>query len=134
VTRCVEGFSERRRHTPQLSKSRRVETAAVAEHAADCLILPRRHLLEHVELARDELETKRRSAKQTKRGGNVAATDVLRCTFDLECRELQPELGGLVDGLEEQLVRMHALLLRLLQREQVVGAQVALVVGCPRTR
>src|SRR5437763_3907080 len=51
--------------TPHLAESRRVETAPVAEHAADCLILPRRHLLEHVELTRDELETKRRSAKQT---------------------------------------------------------------------
>src|SRR4029453_3944663 len=46
--------------------------------------------------------------------------------------QLQRELGGLVDGLEEQLVAVHLLLGALLQGEQLVGAQVALVVACAR--
>ena len=48
--------------------------------------------------------------------------------------ELQPELRRLVHGLEEQLVVVGALVLRLLQREQLVGAEVALVVRGARPR
>src|SRR5207248_5941817 len=54
---------------------------------------------------------------------------MLRRRFDLEAGELQPKLRRLVDGLEEQLVAMDHLLRRLLQGEELIGAQVALVVG-----
>ena len=52
-----------------------------------------------------------------------------RRLLDLGPGQLQPQLGGLVDGLEEELVAVRPLLRRLLQGEQLVGAQVALVVA-----
>ena len=49
--------------------------------------------------------------------------------------ELQPELGRLVDGLEQQLVAVRPLVGPLLERQQLVRAQVALVVArTPRRR
>ena len=65
-----------------------------------------------------------RSAAATSRAPRCAAA-----VCDLLGRELQPELRGLVDGLEEELVVVRPLLRRLLEREQLVGAQVALVVA-----
>src|SRR5437870_2835327 len=50
--------------------------------------------------------------------------------LDFRRPELQPELGRLVHGLEEELVRMRPLLRRFLQRKQLVRAEIALVVGC----
>ena len=43
--------------------------------------------------------------------------------------ELEPQLGGLVRDLEEQLVAVHPLVRPLLQCEQPLGVQVALVVA-----
>ena len=48
--------------------------------------------------------------------------------------QLQPELGGLVRHLEEQLVPVHPLVRALLQREQLHGVQVPLVIGAGRAR
>ncbi len=92
-----------------------VEAAAVAEDAPDLLVLPRRHLLEHVQLARDELEAERRTAQQAQCRGDLARADMAGGALDLAGGELQPELGGLMDGLEEELVGMRLLLRRLLQ-------------------
>ena len=49
-------------------------------------------------------------------------------------RELEPELRGLVHGLEEQFVGMRLLFGCLLQREELVRAEVALVVRRSRSR
>src|SRR5262249_60025892 len=110
------------------------EAAAVSEHLANGRVLPRGPLLEHVELARDELQAERAPTEKTERGRDVAVAHVVGCTLDLRRRELQPELRRLVHGLEEELVGMRALLGRLLQGEQLVRAQVALVVGCALPR
>src|SRR5205085_8120616 len=126
---CVERLAERRRDTAHLAEPRRVEAAAVPEHPSYRLVLPRGHLLEHVELARDELQAEGRTAQQTQRGRYLPVAHVTRRALDLRRRELQPELRRLVHRLEEQLVRMGLLVRRLLQREQLVRAQVTLVVG-----
>ena len=49
--------------------------------------------------------------------------------LDLEGGELQPQLRRLVHGREQQLVAMAHLGRRLLQREQLVRPEVALVVA-----
>src|SRR5438874_5579707 len=124
----LEGLAERRRDASHLAEARGVEAAAVAEHAPDRLVLPRGHLLEHVELPGDELQAERCAAQQTQRRPELARTHVRGRACDLRRAELQPQLGGLVHRLEEELVGMRPLLGRLLQREQVVRAEVALVV------
>src|SRR2546430_12864219 len=45
--------------------------------------------------------------------------------------ELEPELRGLMHRLEQQLVRVDLLFRRLLQREQIVRPEVALIVRSP---
>ena len=42
---------------------------------------------------------------------------------------LQPQLRRLVDGLEEELVAVHPLVGPLLEREELVGAEIALIVA-----
>ena len=97
--------------------------------APDRLVLPRRHVLEHVEQLRRDLQAVARAAEQPKRGGEVVRAQLLRRRLDLEARELEPELRRLVHRLEEELVAVRHLLGRLLQREQLVGAQIPLVVA-----
>ena len=113
-------------------KPGRVEAAAVAEHLAHLLVLPRREVLEHVERLRDDLQAVDAAAQQPDRGGERRRADQARRLGDLGRRELEPELRGLVDRLEQQLVAVRPFLGRLLEREQLVGAEVALVVGAAR--
>jgi hypothetical protein len=125
----VERLPERRHDAAHLPPAGRVEAAAVPEHLPDLLVLPRRHLLEHVELVGRVAEAQRRAPQQPERRGNLAVLQMARRGLDVVPRELQPELGRLVDGLEEELVAVHPLVRRLLQREQLVGVQVPLVVA-----
>src|SRR5919108_739304 len=125
----VEGLAELGRDAADGAEARRVEPAAVAKHLADRLVLPRRHLLEHVELGRDELEAEARAAEEPERRRDLVRAQVCRGRLDLGRGELEPQLGGLVHGLEEELVTVHLLLGCLLEREQRIGAEVALVVA-----
>ena len=63
----VERLAERGRDAADLAPAGRVEAAAVAEHLADLLVLPRRHLLEHVELRRRVLQAQGAAAQQSQR-------------------------------------------------------------------
>src|SRR6185503_7013254 len=89
-------------------------------------------VLEHVERRVDALEAAERAAEQADRRRQLARANVLGGQLAFRPRELEPQLRGLVDGLEEQLVVVRALVLGLLQREQLVGAEVALVVRSAR--
>ena len=104
--RRLEGLPERRRDTTNLSEPRRVEPAAVPEDPPDRLVFPRRHLLEHVQLAGDELQAKRRTSQQAQCGPDLAGADVRGRPCDFRCAEFEPQLRRLVHGLEEQLVGM----------------------------
>src|SRR5436190_18956416 len=79
----LERGAERRRDAPHLPETRRVEPAAVAEDAPDRLVLPGRHLLEHVELRGDELQAERRAAEQAESRTELAGADVRGRTGDL---------------------------------------------------
>jgi hypothetical protein len=71
--RLLERLPEWGRDAPHLAKPGRVEPAAVAEHTADRLVFPRRHLLEHVQLGRDELQAERCPPQQAKRAPSSPA-------------------------------------------------------------
>ncbi len=130
----VECLTECRRSVPKPIPPGRVEAAAVAEHRPHLRrVLPRRHLLQHVEPLRDELEAEHRAPEQAKRRRDVPALHVAGGDLDLLRGELQPELRRLVRDLEEELVVVGALFSRLLEREQLVGAEVPLVVARSRT-
>ena len=101
----------------------------MTELLPDHLVLPRRHLLEHVELAGGELQTEQGATQQADRRAELSILEQRRCLLDFVPGELQPQLRGLVDGREEELVAVSRLLGLRLQREQLVGAQVALVVA-----
>ena len=125
----VERVVERQRHAPDLAEARRVEARAVPEHAAHLLVLPRRHQLEMLEEAVDVAQARVRAAQQPVRSGELARVDQPRRLLCLDPRVLQPELRRLVHGLEEELVPVRPLRRALLQREQLIRAQIALVVA-----
>src|SRR3954470_17557016 len=99
------------------------------EHLANLLVLPRGHLLEHVELARDEPHAHARTPQEAQGASEIVLVDERRCRSGVAARELEPELGGLVYDLEQQLVAMDPLIRPFLKREQLLGVEIALVVG-----
>src|SRR5580765_4495297 len=101
----------------------------MAEYPADLLVLPRRHQLEMPEEALDDLHARGGAPQETVRGREVLRLDEPGRLLGLDPGVLQPELGGLMDGLEEQLIAVSPLVRALLQREQLVGSQIALVVA-----
>src|SRR4029079_3029589 len=105
----VECLTEGRCDPAHLPEPGGVEAASVTQHLADGLVLPGRHLLEHVELPRDELEAERAAAKQPKRSSELAGAQMFRRARDLRRPELEPELRRLVHGLEQELVWVRAL-------------------------
>ena len=127
-----ERVPEHRSRSAQAIPARRVETRAVAEGAPDLVVVPGREPFEHVQRLGGQRDRVIGAAEHADRRHGVVVADALDRRLRLEDRELQPELGRLVHGLEQQLVAVHHLGGRLLQREQLVGAQVALVVGRPR--
>src|SRR5262249_39561006 len=66
ATALVECLTERRDSPAELVPARRVEAAAMAEHRPDLGgVLPRRKLLQHVELLGDEPQAQRDAPQQT---------------------------------------------------------------------
>ncbi len=119
------GWASRRRLPP----ARRVEAAAVAERLAQLVVLPGREALEHVQRVGHEDHAVIGAAEQAHGEHELVGADARDRLLRLEDGQLEPDLRGLVHGLEERLVAVQHLLGRLLQREQLVGAQVALVVA-----
>ena len=124
----VEGLAESREDPAQLGPPRRVEAGAVPEHLPDLLVLPGRHVLEHLELRDQEANAEDRAPEKTKGAPQVALLDQADRLVGVVPRELQPQLGRLVRHLEEQLVAVDPLLGGLLESEELLGREVALVV------
>lgn len=87
------------------------------EHDPDLLVLPRVHLAERLELIDDEPRGQHGTPQKAQRGGEGVAIDERGGLGDLRRGELEPQLGALMHGLEQQLVAMHRLLVGLLQRK-----------------
>src|SRR4029079_18055220 len=113
-----EGLAEARQLCAKAAPAGRVEPAPVAEHLADLLVLPRRELLEHVELVGDDPHAAERAAEHPRRFRDLAGLGEPRGLLDVARRELQPELRRLMDDLEEELVAVDSLVGRLLELEQ----------------
>ena len=111
----VEGLAEPREDPAQLGPPRRVEAGAVPEHLPDLLVLPGRHVLEHLELRDQEANAEDRAPEKTKGAPQVALLDQPDRLVGVVPRELQPQLGRLVRHLEEQLVAVDPLLGGLLE-------------------
>ena len=125
----VEGLAEPGQLRPERAPPGGVEPAPVPEHLPDLLVLPGRELLEHVELIDPEAKAAQRTPQLACRLGELAGLGQPGCLLDVARSELEPELGGLVDDLEEELVPVHPLLWALLKRQELFGSEVALVVA-----
>ena len=77
----------------------------------------------------DEPEAEHDAAEQSKRRPDLASFQVGSGELHLLAGQLQPQLRGLVRRLEQQLVVVRPLLGSLLEREQLVGAKIPLVVA-----
>ncbi len=111
------------------AKSRRVEAGAVAERRAHDGVVARRHVLQHAQLIRDVEHRIAGAPDEARRRGGLVLVDESGGRVELHARQLEPELGRLMDRLEQVLVAMHHFRRRLLQRQELVGPEVALVVG-----
>ncbi len=132
--RRVKRLAKAREHAPQLVPAGGVEARAVPQHLADLLVLPGRHVLEHLELRDEEAHAERRPLQQAQRTAEFALLDQPHGLVGVVPAELQPELRALMRHLEEELVAMDPVVRALLEREELVGVQVALVVGARGTR
>jgi hypothetical protein len=125
----VERGPEAGRDVADAAEPGRVEARPVTEHAAHLLVLPRRHQLEVLEERDDVTHGAVRTPEQPQRAGEVARLDQPRRLLHLHPRVLEPQLRRLVDGLEEELVAVHPLVGPLLEGEELVRTEVALVVA-----
>src|SRR5262245_57702128 len=125
----VERLPEPREDPPQLVPAGRVEPGPVAEHLADLLVLPGRHVLEHLELRDEKADAEGRAPQQPQGAAQVVVLDQLDRRLGVVPGELQPELGALVRHLEEQLVAVDPVVGPFLKGEQLLRVQVPLVVG-----
>src|SRR5262249_20564250 len=96
LTLLLERLTQERQDPAQLCEPGRVEAGAVTQHLADLLVLPRRHVLEHVELGGDELKAEHRSPQESDRSGEVTVADGGRRCLRIVPAELEPELRRLV--------------------------------------
>ena len=111
------------------------EGAAATIRGWEGILAPLESTISGYDQAREkatQLEAQISAAEQAQRSGDFSVLQQARRRLDLEPRELQPELRALVDGHEEQLVAVRELVRRLLEGEQLVRPQVALVVACAR--
>src|SRR3954453_9769772 len=83
LVRGVECLSERLRDAADLAEAGRVEAAAGTEHLAHLGVLPRRHVLEHVERRGDELQAVTRTAQEPIGRRDVAGGDEPARLLDL---------------------------------------------------
>src|SRR5262249_56719751 len=120
AAQLVEGGAEIGGDAAELAEAVRVEAAPVAEDRPDpARVLPRGEELEHVEGGVDALQGADRALQQADGRRELAVAQVRGRQLGLVPGELEPQLRGLVHGLEEELVMVRALLLRLLEGEQL---------------
>jgi hypothetical protein len=106
-------------------------SGAVAERLAHLLVVPRRHLLEHVEGLEARGDAHLHTGQVSQRRTNASIVEQPLRIGDLRCRELQPQLRRLVHHREEQLVPMHPGARLRLQGKKLHGSDIALIVVLP---
>src|SRR5690242_21852522 len=75
------------------------------------------------------IEEAKRAIHQFQCSGQVTFRNRVTRALQLVGCSLQQELGGLMDNLKHQFVGMRTFFGRLLQREQLIGSEVPLVIG-----
>ena len=85
-------------------------------------------MLEHVQLLDDVADAQGGAVEKTEGALKVSLLDQPHRLGGVAAGELQPQLGGLVRDLEEELVAVHPLLRPFLQCQKPLRVQVPLVV------
>ncbi len=93
------------------------------------MVVDRRHRLDDDDLLPQEVDDQPAAVQQLRRPPRVSIPEEGHDPVDLVVDVVQPELRGLVGGLEEPLFRVRQLVERLLQLEELGHPYVALVVG-----
>src|SRR5208337_2057886 len=110
------------------------QSAAMAESGANDVVLVRRDAFQQAQHAQGMVEYFVVAPQQPRRVPVVALVKAFPYSLQLPRRALNQQLRGLVSYLKGQLVGMQHFFRRLLQCEQFVGAQVALVIGGSSSR
>ena len=125
----VKSVAEARTDVEQRKESRRIKAAAVSEAGANEVVVVGSYGLQDVQQADGRIEQLHGAPNQA---GGVAVIGVLNGiegAAQFESRSLQQQLRTLMHDQEGHFVFMQKFFGRLLQREQFVGSQIALVVG-----
>jgi hypothetical protein len=110
-----------------LSELVRLKTAGRIEPIAEAEELERRHRFEDVELRDHDLEDRQDPFQRVLRAVRFVRFEELHDAIELVQQFLEPELVDLVDDDEQRLVVFWSRGARLLQRQEIVELEIALV-------
>ena len=125
----VKGLPEARADVQQREESGRIETAAVPESGANQVIIAGRNRFQNVEQADGRFEQLNGAPNQACAVSVIAALERFQGATEFELCALHQQFRALVHNQKSHLIFMQEFLRRLLQGEQLIGMQIALVVG-----
>src|SRR6266853_1949296 len=125
----VKRVAEARADVEQREESRRVEAAAVSEAGANQVVVVGSNSLQNVQQADGRIEQRNGATDQAPGVAIVGALERFEAAAEFESRSLHEQLRALVHNQEGHLVFVQQFFGRLLQGEELVSAQIALVVG-----
>jgi hypothetical protein len=125
----VKAVAEARADVEQRKKSGRVEAAAVPEAGANQVVVVGSNGLQDVQQADGRFEQLDGSTDQACGVAIVDAIERFEGATEFESRSLHQQFRALVHDQESHFVFVQEFFGRLLQGEQLIGAQIALVVG-----
>src|SRR5215469_4000793 len=129
----LECVADARRDVQKGEKSRRVQPASVPQPGADDVVVVGRDGFENVQ-HRNRIFQHGVGAPHKPAGICVVALrQADPGAFQLPDGPFHQQFRSLVNDLERKLVGMRKLLVGSLQRKEIVGAEVAFVVGCALT-
>src|ERR1700686_2810513 len=126
----VKRVAEARADVEQRKESRRVEAAAVSEASANQVIVVGSNSLQNVQQTDGRIEQRNGATDQAGSVAKVGVLERFERAAEFESRSLHQQLRTLVHDQEGHFIFVQQFFGRLLQGEQLVRAEIALVVGC----
>ena len=125
----IEGLPQTRADVQQGQEPRRIKPAAVAKSSANQVVIVGRDGLEDTEQSDGIIDLHVRAANEAGGIKQVGFTDMCQGALQLEGSSFQQQFRALMDYLESEFVRVQELGNVLLQCQQLVCAEIALVIG-----
>jgi hypothetical protein len=118
-------LAEARTDVQQRKESGRIKATAVSQAGANDVVVVGSYGLQDVEQADGRFKQRNGAPDQARAVAIIGAIERLECAAQFECRSLHEQFRALVHDQEGHFVFVQQFCGRLLQGEQLVGAQVA---------